>query len=341
MFEAGIDRYAYQWGAFSFNASGRSLTIFSSENDRTRLLLAAENQILATVRISDDNGLSMGRVHRSHWNATSIPAELLNRVSAIIRFPVNTSGSITLLGNGREIIGPFTVVRQRGEGLVMTLPEQFSPARQVHHDAQRASFRRSNDSAHERNRPVTDQNNQLQQNIINVQVNNVLVNNVQVNLYPEAKPPSEMLVDFRRDFADMIRQQLTRTGPNHLVIEGELQELLERIRQQEVLLGLPVHQCTNFESVRQQMEGEIQAERSLEQTRGMLRELEPNVQRVVELDSDDNDDTDNETGRLVINVLEADYEADEEEDEVVCTTKEPEIVDLTGDRGNVHISFDL
>lgn len=128
--------YLYENGIIRFPSAQR-MEVHTHSSDRTRVVLASMGRIMATVRVSDDDGVSMTGYERYNWPEDIFPN--INRQSEVrndVRSPVALVVRIPDFGQGvvscergtnryRSNQGKFVSNSDHNRDPVINLPDRF------------------------------------------------------------------------------------------------------------------------------------------------------------------------------------------------------------------------
>lgn len=126
--------YRYDQGVISFPSLKR-MEVYTHSNDRTRIMLASMGRIMAAVRVSDDDGVSMSVCERFDWPEDTIPnvnrqelrGERRLPVALVVQIPDFCQGTIRCdrgTNRYRTNQGKFIVKTENREPVIV-LPERF------------------------------------------------------------------------------------------------------------------------------------------------------------------------------------------------------------------------
>lgn len=100
-FMTPAEEYRYEFGTIKFPSIGR-MEVYTNANDRTRIMWASLGRIVASSRVSDDDGLSLSRCDQYGWTEDQIPkvsnfetrADMKSPVALVIRLPNHAKGKV-------------------------------------------------------------------------------------------------------------------------------------------------------------------------------------------------------------------------------------------------------
>lgn len=141
-FMTPAEEYRYEFGTIKFPSINR-MEVHTNANDRTRIMWASLGRIVASSRVSDDDGLSLSRCDQHGWAEDQIPkvnnfearADMKSPVALVIRLPNQAKGNIfSDMGSisyptneGRFLIAYGTERRENG----IILPERFDRSQRL------------------------------------------------------------------------------------------------------------------------------------------------------------------------------------------------------------------